>query len=79
MVTRSPLLSSATTVTSRGGMVTEELQAIYVAVMAERSGQLLRQALQRRFEGTGGGVAKKYADGFFDTFAKEVQGGQPSA
>ena len=45
---------------SRGGVVSEELQAIYVAVMAERSGQLLRQALQRRFEGSGSGVAKKY-------------------
>ena len=43
-----------------GGRVSDELQAIYVAVMAERSGQLLRQALQRRFEGTESGVAKKY-------------------
>jgi LPS-assembly lipoprotein len=46
--------------TSRGGLVSEELQAVYVAVMGERSGQLLRQALQRRFEGAGGSVAKKY-------------------
>ena len=46
--------------TERGGYVGAELQAVYVAVMAERQGQLLRQALQRRFEGSGGGVAKKY-------------------
>jgi LPS-assembly lipoprotein len=46
--------------TSRGGLVSEELQAVYVAVMAERAGQLLRQALQRRFEGSGSGVQKRY-------------------
>ena len=37
-----------------------QLAAIYVAVMPERPGQLLRQALQRRFDGTGEGVAKLY-------------------
>lgn len=46
--------------TSNGVAVGKELQSIYVAVMAERTGQLLREALQRRFEGTGAGVAKKY-------------------
>jgi len=45
---------------ARGGMVSEELGAIYGAVMAERPGQLLRQALQRRFEGSETGVAKRY-------------------
>lgn len=45
---------------TKGGMVSEELGAIYVAVMSERSGQLLRQALQRRFEGSETGIAKKY-------------------
>lgn len=44
----------------RGAAVVPELQAIYVAVMPERDGQLLRQALQRRFEGSGSGVAKRY-------------------
>ena len=37
-----------------------ELAAIYVPVFAERQGQLLRQALQQRFEGSGTGIAKKY-------------------
>ncbi len=37
-----------------------ELSRIYVPVMAERSGQLLRQALQQRFEGSGTGEAKAY-------------------
>ena len=42
------------------GSVGGELQAIYVAVMGERDGQLLRQALQRRFAGTDESVHKKY-------------------
>ena len=46
--------------TDKGVSAGEELQAIYVDVMAERAGQLLRQALQRRFAGTDEGVAKKY-------------------
>ncbi|GAC1337432.1 MAG: hypothetical protein NVSMB18_02290 [Acetobacteraceae bacterium] len=46
--------------TSNGVAVTEELQAIYVGVMAERAGQLLRQELQRRFQAEGSGVPKKY-------------------
>jgi len=45
---------------ARGGIVGDELKAVYVAVMGERTGQLLRQALQRRLEGTDAGVAKKY-------------------
>ncbi len=43
-----------------GATVRPELAAIFVAVMAERQGQLLRQALQRRFEGTDASVAKRY-------------------
>ena len=43
-----------------GGTVRPELASIYVAVMTERQGQLLRQALQRRFEGSDSGVAKRY-------------------
>lgn len=42
------------------GPAAAELAAIYVPVFAERSGQLLRQALQQRFEGSGTGTAKKY-------------------
>lgn len=45
---------------SKGGTIRPELAAIYVAVFPERSGQLLRQALQQRFEGSGEGVAKTY-------------------
>lgn len=42
------------------GPASAELAAIFVPAYAERSGQLLRQALQQRFEGTGTGTAKKY-------------------
>ncbi len=45
---------------SKGGTIRPEMAAIYVAVFPERSGQLLRQALQQRFEGAGEGVAKIY-------------------
>ena len=44
----------------RGSPAAEAMAAIYVPVMPERTGQLLRQALQRRFEGAGTGIAKKY-------------------
>ncbi len=37
-----------------------ELAAVYVPVIPERSGQLLRQALQQRLEGSGGGGVKRY-------------------
>ena len=37
-----------------------ELETIYVALIGERTGQLMRQALQRRLEGTGEGRAKRY-------------------
>lgn len=43
-----------------GGAVRPELAAIYVGVMPERQGQLLRQALQQRLAGSGDGVAKRY-------------------
>lgn len=42
------------------GPAAAETAAIYVPPVAERSGQLLRQALQQRFEGSGTGTAKKY-------------------
>ncbi len=40
--------------------VSAELAAVYVGVLPERTGQLLRQALQQRFDGAGTGVAKRY-------------------
>jgi len=42
------------------GPASAEMAAIFVPAYAERSGQLLRQALQQRFEGAGTGTAKKY-------------------
>lgn len=42
------------------GAASAGLSAVYVPVIAERAGQLLRQALQRRTEGSGSGIAKKY-------------------
>ncbi len=42
------------------GPAAAELAAVYVPVMPERTGQLIRQALQQRFDGTGTGVAKRY-------------------
>lgn len=45
---------------AKGGTIRPEMAAIYVAIFPERTGQLLRQALQQRFEGTGEGVAKIY-------------------
>ncbi len=42
------------------GPASAEMSAIFVPALAERSGQLLRQALQQRFEGAGTGTAKKY-------------------
>ena len=44
----------------KGSPASLELAAIYVPPMAERAGQLMRQALQRRLDGAGTGVAKKY-------------------
>ena len=42
------------------GPAAAEMSAIYVPVASERPGQLLRQALQQRFEGSGTGTAKRY-------------------
>ena len=42
------------------GAASAGLAAVYVPVIAERAGQLLRQALQRRTAGSGSGVAKRY-------------------
>jgi LPS-assembly lipoprotein len=43
-----------------GGAVAPELASIYVTVMAERQGQLLRQALQQRLAGTDDSGTKVY-------------------
>lgn len=43
-----------------GSPASTELAAVSVPVIPERTGQLLRQALQRRLEGAGSGTAKKY-------------------
>ncbi len=43
-----------------GGGSTVELGHIYVPVIQERSGQLLRQALQQRFDGSDAGHERKY-------------------
>ena len=48
---------------TRGGRSSpaqQELAAIDVALIPERSGQLLRQALQQRFDGPGYAIAKRY-------------------
>ena len=45
---------------ARGSVASNELAAVYVPVIGERAGQQLRQALQRRLEGAGLGIAKKY-------------------
>jgi LPS-assembly lipoprotein len=42
------------------GPAETELAAIFVPVIPDRSGQLLRQALQQRLEGSGLGEAKRY-------------------
>lgn len=50
----------APTASGAPGPAAAEMAAIYVPVVAERPGQLLRQELQQRFEGTGTGTAKRY-------------------
>jgi len=45
------------------GIAARELAAIDVAIIPDRPGQLLRQALQKRFEGSGAGVARIYTLG----------------
>ncbi len=42
------------------GPAAADMAAIYIPPIAERMGQLIRQALQQRFEGTGTGTAKRY-------------------
>lgn len=42
------------------GTAQREMAAVFVDTIPERSGQLLRQALQERFERTGPGVQRRY-------------------
>ncbi len=42
------------------GSQAANLSAVYVNIIPNRSGQLLRQALQSRLEGSASGVAKRY-------------------
>jgi LPS-assembly lipoprotein len=48
------------TASGQAGVAERELAAIHVNLLPGRPGQLLRQALQDRFEGTSSSVAKRY-------------------
>lgn len=50
----------ARTQSGEPGIASRELSAISVEIIPDRPGQLLRQALQTRFEGDGSGVARRY-------------------
>jgi len=43
-----------------GGAQSAALQSVFVNIIPNRDGQLLRQALQERLEGTDAGIAKRY-------------------
>jgi LPS-assembly lipoprotein len=48
------------TASGQAGVAQRELAAIQVALIPDRPGQLLRQALQQRFEGADDSVARRY-------------------
>jgi LPS-assembly lipoprotein len=48
------------TASGQAGPAQRELAAIHVDLLGGRPGQVLRQALQNRFEGASSGVAKRY-------------------
>jgi LPS-assembly lipoprotein len=48
------------TASGSAGVAQRELAAINVAIIPDRPGQLLRQALQARFEGSGAAAAQRY-------------------
>ncbi|MBW4091620.1 MAG: hypothetical protein HIU82_10980 [Proteobacteria bacterium] len=48
------------TATGAPGPAERELAAIHVAIIPDRPGQLLRQALQQRFEGAGDATRRRY-------------------
>jgi LPS-assembly lipoprotein len=49
------------TASGEAGVAQREMAAVFVDTIPERSGQLLRQALQERFERTGPGVQRRYS------------------
>ncbi len=56
----------------QAGVQSGRLAAIYVDIIPNRAGQLLRQALQTRLEGASSGVAKQYTLGV--AYSEAVQG-----
>jgi LPS-assembly lipoprotein len=48
------------TASGQAGPAARELAAIHVNLLSDRPGQLMRQALQARFEGTGDVVPRRY-------------------
>lgn len=48
------------TASGRAGPAAREMQAIYVDLIPDRPGQLLRQALQQRLQGSASGVLPRY-------------------
>ena len=48
------------TASGKAGVAQRDLAAVRVALLPDRPGQLLRQALQARFERAGNGVAQRY-------------------
>lgn len=48
------------TASGKAGVAQRELAAIHVDLIPDRPGQLLRQALQQRLEGSDSGVARRY-------------------
>jgi LPS-assembly lipoprotein len=49
------------TAAGEAGVAQREMAAVFVETIGERSGQLLRQALQERFERNGTGVQRRYS------------------
>lgn len=57
---------------SGAGAPSSRMAAIYVDIIPNRAGQLLRQALQTRLEGASSGIAKQYTLGV--AYSENVQG-----
>ena len=69
-----PLYAPVTAEDGGAGDIRDELAAVRVANVPERSGQLLRRDLQRRFEGLRVGVPARYALQVALTYAVEPLG-----
>jgi hypothetical protein len=65
------------TASGQPGPAERELAAIYVNLLPDRPGMMLRQALQDRFEGAGGAVARRYDLTVAYGILGELQGIQP--